>query len=169
MGKPSAYLQQMRQMAKKVGVGDDMVRHRFTQALPPSISPVVASQTKTALDDLGTLADDLMPLVKEQNVCELRTSGTNNFKTNAYFKNKPYFHANNKNISGDQPRSLTLIPFSENQRPKICRAHIFFGNKAKNCRFWCHWPNKSNCRIVNSRANTPVVSRSNSPTRQSNM
>ena len=63
-GKPSHFLLQMAKIAKKVGVGDDMVRHRFQQALPASIAPVIASQRTLGLEDLGRLADELLPLLK---------------------------------------------------------------------------------------------------------
>lgn len=152
-GKPSHYLMEMRKMAKKVGVNDDMVRHRFQQALPPSLAPVIATQKTVGLDDLGRLTDELLPLLKDHVTCALTHPVNSTPKQ-----------------SGPKPKApLTLIPFSDDQRPKVCRSHIFFGRNARTCRPWCQWPDKSNSKVVQSRSATPVSSRSNSPTRHSNM
>ena len=43
-GRPSAYLHEMLVVAKRIGINDDIVRHKFRQALPSTISPVIASQ-----------------------------------------------------------------------------------------------------------------------------
>mgnify|MGYP003396886977 CR=1 FL=1 len=133
-GKPSHFLLQMTKVAKKVGVGDDMVRHRFQQALPPSLAPVIASQKTLGLDDLGRLADELLPLLKCQ---------TTSFVSEpASMKSNDRFFVNNNNAvrnsfvnnkvvrkSFEPAFSNTLVPFSANQRPKVCRSHIFMRQK----------------------------------------
>ena len=43
-GRPSAYLHEKLSVAKRIGIGDDIVRHKFMQVLPSTISPVIASQ-----------------------------------------------------------------------------------------------------------------------------
>ena len=43
-GRPSAYLHEMLSVAKRIGISDDIARHKFLRALPPTISPVIASQ-----------------------------------------------------------------------------------------------------------------------------
>ena len=63
-GRPSAYLHELLAIANKVGVGDDLVRHRFKQSLLSTIAPVVAAQQELSLQQIGKLADELMPLVK---------------------------------------------------------------------------------------------------------
>ena len=162
VGKPSHYLMEMRKVAKKVGVGDDMVRHRFQQALPPSLGPVIATQKTVGLDDLGRLADELVPLLKDQVTCSVTRFHRDSSKHAIHSDNPSH-----KSIDKSRT-SLNLVPFSENQRPKICRCHIFFGRNARTCRPWCQWPDKSNCTVKQSRSPTPASSRSNSPTRQSN-
>ena len=155
-------------MAKKVGVNDDMVRHRFQQALPPTLAPVIATQKTLPLDDLGRLADELVPLLQQQVSCELRSSLDDSVKHVSSYKrsDKPVNFVRNSTSSSSS--SLNLVPFSAGQRSKICRSHIFFGNKARTCRSWCHWPDKSKCSVVQSRSATPVNSRSNSPNRSVN-
>ena len=150
-GRPSHHLAEMRKVAKKVGVTDDFLRHRFQQALPNNIAPIVASQSSLDLDAIGKLADELVSLFRrDDNVCSV---------------NKPSHHSSHRPQSRS-PHSalkhdLTLTPFSEGQRSKICRSHIFFGPKARNCRSWCKWPEKSGCKIVESRHNSRAASPEN--------
>ena len=42
-GRPSEFLGDLRDVASKVGVGDDLVRHKFIQSLPPAMSTVLAT------------------------------------------------------------------------------------------------------------------------------
>ena len=59
-GRPSAYLHELLAIANKVGVGDDLVRHRFTQSLPSTIAPVVAAQQELSLQQIGKLQPDML-------------------------------------------------------------------------------------------------------------
>ena len=43
-GRPSVYLHEVLSVAKRIGIGDDIVRHKLLQALPSTIAPVIASQ-----------------------------------------------------------------------------------------------------------------------------
>ena len=59
-------------MGDKVGVGDELIRHKFIQSLPSAIAAALASQRKLGLSALGKLADELVPLVQgaSVNVCD---------------------------------------------------------------------------------------------------
>ena len=63
-GKPSTYLKELRKISSKLGISDELLRHRFIQNLPISIAPVVASQKDVDLDALGSMADELMLITK---------------------------------------------------------------------------------------------------------
>ena len=142
-GRPSAYLTEITQIARKVGVAEDLVRHKFLQSVPSNIAPVLATQKDLILPQLGRLADELVP-----------------FKTNAPFGASANVSASavnfnqaqtkNKNSAhGEDYKNLSraVRPFSANQRPKVCRAHIYFGDKCESCRPWCKWPDKSKCKV----------------------
>ena len=66
-GRPSTYLQEMLSIAKRIGIGEEIVIHKFLQALPATISPVIASQKELSPTQLGKLADELMPLLNNIN------------------------------------------------------------------------------------------------------
>lgn len=158
-GKPSQYLKEMQRLAAKAGIGDDLVRHKFQQALPSNLAPIIATQKSTTFDDLGKLADELYSF-GAQNVAINRVPCA----THSSEQTPP----NRTHISKD----LGLTPFSPDQRPKICRAHIFFADRAKRCRSWCQWPDKTRCTVVRSARSTPRTSpcssRGTSPSRSSN-
>lgn len=158
-GKPSLYLHEIQQMAAKVNVHEDLVRHKFIQALPAHVIPIIASQKDLNLSQLATLADELISF--------------------------PHFQAPTPSyaVASNQPHPLpqqvlqvpsrmthrlsrcdnipfNVKPFRNSQRPKICRGHIYFANASRNCKPWCQWPNKpQNLTILpNSRPASPVPS-----------
>ena len=140
-GRPSIYLQELMSTAEKIGVGEDIVRHKFIQALPSSISPVIASQGDLDLSRLGKLADELLPYLS---------------KSVMSVPQQQQKHGNSSPINKSSvPRGV--IPFKSNQRPKVCRSHIYFGNSAKYCKPWCQWPDKAaNIKVEpSSRSSSP--------------
>lgn len=148
-GRPSAYLSALTRTAQKVGVGEDFIRHRFLQNQPSNIAPVLAAQTTLSLNQLGSLADELQTMTgTKESHSTISAVGTSTV-SNSATRNNNSFHSSVK-------------PFRDNQRAKICRAHIYYGMYARNCRPWCQWPNKKNCAIE---ANSSANSRSNSPAR----
>ena len=62
-GRPSLFLSELRKIAEKVGVGDELIRHKFLQSLPTGIAAALASQREMSLSQLGKLADELLPLI----------------------------------------------------------------------------------------------------------
>ena len=63
-GRPSIFLHELMATAERIDVGDDIVRHKFLDAVPDSIRTVLASQKSLTLLQLGQLAYDLTPYVQ---------------------------------------------------------------------------------------------------------
>ena len=147
-GRPSVYLQEMLTTASRIGVTDDIVRHKFLQALPSTISPVIASQKSLDLLQLGKLADELLPYFTKSNVMAVQQPAP------AYSN---FYNKGNK--TGENSVPIGVRPFSKDQRPKVCRAHLYFADRARTCKPWCKWPNKVNCQMQpSSRPPTPTSS-----------
>lgn len=152
-GRPSAFLQDISSTARKLGVSEDLVRHKFIQALPSSISPVVATQKTLSLQQLGKLADELMPFAQSQ--C---------------FMVKPDDPSSSAGRSSSSTKSANsssipagIRPYSSDQRPLVCRSHIYFADKARTCKPWCKWPNKKNTSMLpSSRSSSPAPSQQTS-------
>lgn len=145
-GRPSLFLQELSAIASKVGVGDEFIRHKFIQALPPTISPVIAARSEMSLVQLGKLADELLPFAKATHCLQVSS------------KSVPHHNApNHKSHTINIPFSIR--PFKPDQRPRICRSHIYYGPKARTCRPWCLWPNKDHIPITPpSRPTSPTPS-----------
>ena len=129
-GRPSACMNELLCIAKKVGVGDDLVRHKFTQALPPTIGTVLAAQKELELTQLAKLGDELLLLARSQPQCLAVDASRSSHPRSP----KQDVHRNQL--------SYGLKPFHEGQKPVVCRAHLYFGPKARTCKPWCRWPNK---------------------------
>ena len=146
-GRPSVYLQEMINTASRIGVTDDIIRHKFLQALPSTISPVIASQKELNLSQLGNLADELLPYFSQSPVM-------------AAPQQKPrHSNVTSTEKTDSNPTHFGVRPFNKDQRPKVCRAHIYFADRARTCKPWCKWPNKANCQMQpSSRPSTPTLS-----------
>ena len=164
-GRPSVYLQELSTIANSINVGDDIVRHKFISALPTSIAPVIASQRELNLNQLGRLADELMPLLNQHSVMAVE-------KQDEFERSRPPRRNNYDNFSSHPSSSnnhssqvsssipIGLRPFSSNQKPKVCRTHLYFGSNARYCKPWCKWPNKQGIQMhPSSRPGSPVHSR----------
>ena len=79
------------------------------------------------------------------------------FKQTLQHLNAPTFNRNsnqppqrnNGNIPQKQESAIPigLRPFSPDQRPRVCRRHLYFGENSRTCKPWCRWPNKRSCTV----------------------
>lgn len=164
-GRPSLYVRELQELAGKVGVGDDLVRHKLLQSLPPAVGTVLAAQRDLSLHQLGKLADELMPLLQPscfaapaalppQEHC-LLSPGSN------LTQHRPDQQQQQHRASTSSSLPRGLQPFHRDQRPQVCRAHLYFGAEARTCKPWCQWPKKNSLKMEPS-------SRRTSPERQGN-
>ena len=58
------FLQEISSMASEPHVNDDLVKHKFIQAVLLTINPVIVAQKELNLKQLGTLADELLPFLQ---------------------------------------------------------------------------------------------------------
>ena len=158
-GRPSVYLRELQQIASKVEVGEDLIRHQFVKSLPSTISPVVAAQKSLSLTQLGSMADELMPLHSQINTL---SSGApkHPHDGNGKYKRTQVEERKSEGIT------FGLRPFFSGQRPKICRGHLYYANQSRTCKPWCKYPNKGGCTIKPS-SRPPSRSSSPSPNKTS--
>ena len=145
-GKPSTLMSELQAIGAKVGVGDEFIKHQFLEASPPSISSVLVSHNDLSLAQMAKLADSMLPYVQQPTNDVLHVKQRASTTANRNEKFVP----------------ISIRPFSPDQRPKICRAHIYFADRAKTCKPWCKYPNKSSSLKVypSSRASSPSSRRS---------
>lgn len=146
-GRPSLYLQELQSLARSAGIGEcqGFIRHKFLSSLPHTISPAIAAQTTLPFTQLGSLADEL--LLIHNNYC--------NTTQNQSSPKPSMGHRNSRSHSFVLP--MGLRPFYADQKSKICRAHIYFADKARSCKPWCKYPSNSNCKMEpSSRPTSPA-------------
>lgn len=146
-GRPSTYLRQLQQIGSKTKVGDDLVRHKFIQSLPGTIAPALATQKTLTLTQLGSMADELMPLHNQIN--HVYNSGHKQSSKQTTTRNEKPF-PNSKVNCDINNIPIGLRPYHPNQKPKFCRAHLYYEAKARTCKPWCRYPDKSGCNIQSS-------------------
>ena len=156
-GRPSEFLGELRDIASKVGVGDDLVRHKFIQSLPSAISTVLAAQRDLTLGQMGKLADELVPLVHKQTVVAAHPVDSHSGYCPPARGMSPAARGQRTRSADRRGQGRDLEPYHDGQAPKVCRAHIFYGPNARTCRPWCTWPEKNN------RARTPARYRDSTP------
>jgi hypothetical protein len=144
-GKPSIYLLDMLRQACKLNIGKDIVRMQFLKTLPGNVRTVLASHTTLTLQQLGELANDL--LIMDHPTTVMAVSPPSSAVASPSTRPTNY-------------TSVGLKPFHQNQRPQICRGHIFYGPNSKSCKKWCKWPHKTGLNIL---PNSRPPSRSSSP------
>ena len=148
-GKPSLYLQEMLRQATRLSIGEDIVRMQFLKTLPLQVQTTLASHVSLSLQQLAEIANDLVIMIPPTTVMAVSPPASAAAPT-----------ARTQPARTSRPTtSFGLTPFHQNQRPQICRAHIFYGPRAKNCKPWCKWPNKNNVTLLpNSRSSSPTPS-----------
>lgn len=146
-GKPSVYLQDMVRQAGKLNIDNDIVRMQFLKTLPVQVRTVLAAHTSLTLQQLGELANDILVISPQAPVMAVEMS--------------PTVATVPKKETSQQNFSSSVAPFRPNQRPKVCRGHIYYGPRSRSCKPWCTWPTKTGLNIL---PNSRPGSRSSSPT-----
>ena len=160
-GRPSLFVRELQEIGCKVGGGDDLVRHKLLQSLPPTVGTVLAAQRDLTLHQLGKLADELMPLL--QTSCLAATAQPQPPSTSQQqhqWDHRPAARSSGRSRDGPLPAASStprgLQPFYRDQRPQVCRAHLYFGQEARTCKPWCRWPKKGDAKMEpSSRRGSP--------------
>ena len=167
-GKPSQILQRLQTLAESVDVSEDILKMQFFKALDTNVATALAAHESMTLDELGKLGDTISAFVPQKEATNFFSvnhamTNTNKSRNEIQYSNTP------SSPPADIPRtsnnkSYGTKPFTSNQRPKICRAHIYYANMARTCTNWCQWPDKDNVKFIN-RSHSRSSRRSQSPAR----
>lgn len=166
--RPTQLVLDIKRRFTEVGmqVDESIIKSRLLSALPPNIKSALVGHDSLPLDNYAEIADSMLAVAQPVNhyshighIDHEKTYTTQENKQQFQYK-KPYTSQENKQYKN----SYTVRPFYQGQRPHVCNSHIFFADRARNCRPWCKWPNKDKgTRILNVHEKTPNHSRSSSP------
>lgn len=155
MQKPTVYLQHLRKIASQLDVNDDFLRIKFLKALPSSIRPMLVTyDPATSLEELARVADTLLAYNSDHvqsnvlNVSEDPCSKCSNYNVNHVQQARSTRNRGPGIVSVTGSRSnapdfshsslpMGVRAFHMNQRPRVCRYHIYYGSNAKSCKRWC--------------------------------
>ena len=161
--QPSQTLNETSRIGQQVNANNELIRHQFLQSIPAHVrSQLVLYMDKVdSLAELGRSADMIKNYRANEkfgNAVQPQFPGANTYfnrsrnrqrgNNNNVFDRRDSTNDNNvfdRHVSNNTNRpsySNPNIPFgvrafSENQCPKTCRAHIYFGPAAKTCKPWC--------------------------------
>ena len=159
VGRPSGYLRSMQKTAANLGISDDILKHKFVQVLPSNIGTALAAQRSLTLTEMGNMADELVPTFNTDQIQNVKTENWNNSP-----QRSPGWQSRNRNnnSASSQAIPLGLRPYGATQRPKVCRAHLYFADKARTCKPWCKFPGPKHHLSIqpSSRASSPARSES---------
>ena len=139
----------MHKIAVQLGVDDVFVKLKILKVLPSNIRPLlIICDESTSLEELARIAETLLAYgsstkyeSNDGNVSVVESrSGSRSMS-----RNRDSFHRglNSKASIQDNAYSRSTIPFGVRaafnlgQWPKVCRYHLYYGDKAKSCMRWC--------------------------------
>jgi hypothetical protein len=148
---------ELKQLATRAGVGEELVRHRFLQSMGENLRPILATQKTLTLDQLAALADELSTLTPvSANINAVKSSPVSQ-------KDESHFSGGNHARQMQTSIPFGLRPFRPNQRPRVCRGHLYYGENSRTCKKWCRWPNKSEDLKIEASSRPPSRTSSPSP------
>lgn len=164
--KPSFVLARIKRKLKEgnLTVDNDLMKHKLLQALPAEARAALAAHQNLPPDEFAKLADTILEFTAQKDTHRVFSA-----KTEDASQEQPCPSCLSIRYSKSRTNSLShsreFEPFSTGQRPKICRYHIFFGERARRCKVWCQWPGR---RPANIDPPSRAGSRSSSPVRTEN-
>jgi hypothetical protein len=171
--KPSVCLLRIKRKLQECNltVDNDVVRHRLLQAMPINTRVSLSAHSQLPLDQFAKLADTIYlysqengfgitaqvsstPAYAEQGDVSAVSVMPGNYQPQRRDFRPIVKEDNNQRLDNV---SFALRPFNSNQRPKLCRFHLYFAEKANRCKPWCKWPgSKPPCIDPSSRPPTPT-------------
>lgn len=161
--KPSIFVKKLNAKMSECGMAScpDMLKATLIRCLPSELRIALSGFQKETPEKLAEIADFM--------ISYHNTAGS---VSAVQPQMSPMYQARLK--EEPQHRQLqppsSLAPFKPGQRPVVCRAHVYYGVRARTCRPWCRFPSAPGVRrprILGNHETTPAQSRAGSPTRQS--
>ena len=169
--RPSQFVRNVTSKLRDIGLEptEEILKHRLIKAMPENVRITLTASQSLPMTDFCMIADNLSD-VMEGSVYQISTQRQS---FNTYHRDEKNHGYNprwqkspirSNNYSMETRGNHGYFPFHPDQRQKICRCHIYFGERAKRCKTWCKWPG-SKPQIIDpdSATNSRNSSRSSSP------
>jgi len=181
--RPTQLVNEIKRRFSEIGlpIDDNIVKSRLLSSLPCTIRSALVGHDSASLDQYAAIADSMLAVAGNpvSNFVGAVNADNRHSQSNRYDGNAnapPERYDRNRNAPSERygndrqqrqtPRqSFAPRPFFDGQRPRVCNSHIYWGEKARNCRSWCQWPNKPK-QILRDNERTPRNSRPSSPSNE---
>ncbi|KAL7648619.1 UNVERIFIED_CONTAM: hypothetical protein RMT77_000525 [Armadillidium vulgare] len=110
MGKSSVIFNDAPALAASLNVGEALIRMRFIETMLERVCAVLAARTDVSLDVLGYLANDAI---------------SQPFRGHSVMSPSRIIHGPPTTNSSTSQIPLGIRPFSESERPQVCRYHLY--------------------------------------------
>lgn len=134
--KPSILQCRIKESFKDAGIAftDEAVIHKIMQALPNDTAKLLIAHSHSNLATFLTVADTVWAAMRYRATPESPTAAPVDAVSTAAAEEEP-----------------GVRPFQPGQRPKVCRAHIYYGLEARTCRAWCQFPGPIDLSLLQHR------------------
>ena len=156
---PSQWLRKLQREAGRAGLGDDAIRHKFLSALPHDARMALVAHENLDLGNLAALADTVIKFSGAQG----RSAQPSINEVSAGHGARAPAPPRQTEGNGKDMLPIGLRPFKDNQRPLVCRSHLYYGAAASSCRPWCKFPRAPGLEVARSRPGSPAPARDRAP------
>lgn len=178
--KPSLYLQEIRKLGNRMNLSNEYLKVKFLKGLPSNVRMSLVTYDSDDLDELARVADMLLAYNTNSNFNAVHNvssvqNRSNNANNTSHFVSRPnsnpigsdshlrHTSSNPNMVSNSNNTSQYTNPsvppgiraFHPNQRPQVCRAHLYFGHNARSCKSWCILSSSSSNILPDSRPSSP--------------
>lgn len=165
--RPTQMVSEIRRRFSQIGLEaeEKIIKSQIIAAVPHSIRSALVGHENTSVEEFSKIADSMLSIASTQSNPFLVGTVTGDFNRQRNQRVEQQWTSNrpaNFSKFSNKFTKFEVRPFYEGQKPRVCNAHIFYGERARSCRPWCNWPNKPR-RILRDSERTPRNSRPNSP------
>lgn len=167
--RPTQFVSEMKRRFSEIGLApdDNLIKARLSSALPMQIRTALVGHDDASLENYVKIADSMLavsqPSLHPFHMNEIKSSLVESSTSTPCNSNccQQIRHIRTQH-NPSHTFKTNIRPFYDGQRPRICNSHIFYAERARNCRPWCKWPSKPT-NILKDNEKTPRNSRPSSP------
>ena len=152
-GRPSLYLQELATLADRIEHLKIYLGINFYKPYLRVYRLLLHRKKDLSIQQIGKLADELLPFLNNTLIMAVKPPASTNAQTDQT--------DGRLNQTNNNSTKYGLRPYKPDQKQKICRAHLYFAERERNCTSWCQWPNKQNINVrrSTSRSASPALGR----------
>ena len=129
--KPSQFIRRTKTKLNEIGLdpSDDILKHKIIKAMPNEAKISLTASQSLPMDKFCEVADNLYDVL---NISSVNHISQPNSQTYSRYGQTNDNRRENKHESPVSRNCYT--PYHPDQRPKICKAHVYYADRARTCK-----------------------------------